>query len=246
MSKLVQTLKDAGYGHRLFTEKQLARLVGGTDARRYGLVNRALKQGYLTRIKRGLYALDSRHSQSAPHPFAVAQALGPGSYVSFETALSFHEWIPEAVYTTACVTPGRKSEARDTDRFGHFSFHPLAIEPYQFLVAVDRLEVGKSIALVAQPLRALMDMVAFRKARWTGFDWIERGLRIERSRLTSLHRSDFALLRPVYKHAQVRLFLDALEQDVMSLKEAGTTARTATDDCPHSGEAAILRCEQPA
>jgi len=48
MSKLVQTLKDAGYAHRLFTDRQLARLVDGGDARRYGLVNRALKDGSLT------------------------------------------------------------------------------------------------------------------------------------------------------------------------------------------------------
>jgi hypothetical protein len=30
------------------------------------------------------------------HPFAVAQALLPGSYVSFETALAFHGWIPHS------------------------------------------------------------------------------------------------------------------------------------------------------
>ena len=230
MSKLVQTLKDAGYAHRLFTDRQLARLVHGGDARRYGLVNRALKDGSLTRIKRGLYALGERYQQGAPHPFAVAQALMPGSYISFETALSYHGWIPEAVYTTASVNTGRKTLTRDTDRFGQFSFHPLAIAPYQFLVSVDRIGMGKSVALVAQPLRALMDLVALRKANWAGLDWIEQGLRIERSRLMALHRSDFDALRDVYKHRQVRLFLSALEQAVMSLKESGSLSGKGADD----------------
>tara|TARA_R110002126_G_scaffold160931_1_gene308722 strand:- start:800 stop:1492 length:693 start_codon:yes stop_codon:yes gene_type:complete len=230
MSKLVQTLKDAGYAHRLFTDRQLARLVDGGDARRYGLVNRALKDGSLTRIKRGLYALGGPDTQSAPHPFAVAQALVPGSYVSFETALSYHGWIPEAVYTTASVNTGRKTLTRDTERFGHFSFHPLAIAPYQFLVSVDRIGMGKSVALVAQPLRALMDLVALRKANWAGLDWIEQGLRIERSRLTALQRSDFDALRDVYKHRQVRLFLGALEQAVMGLRQSGSLSGKGNDD----------------
>jgi hypothetical protein len=230
MSKLVQTLKDAGYEHRLFTDRQLARLLGVGDARRYGLVNRALKDGSLTRIKRGLYALGDRYQHGAPHPFAVAQALVPGSYISFETALSYHGWIPEAVYTTASVNAGRKTLTRDTDRFGHFSFHPLAIAPYQFLVSVDRVEMGKSVALVAQPLRALMDLVAFRKASWTGLEWIEQGLRIERSRLTALHHSDFNALRDVYKHKLVRFFLRALEQDVMTLKTSGNLSGKGRDD----------------
>ncbi|MEQ9434245.1 MAG: hypothetical protein RJQ02_00340 [Hyphomonas sp.] len=106
MSKLIQALKDAG---RLITDRQLARAVGGGDARRYGLVNRALKDGSLTRIRRGLYTLGEPFQKNTPHPFVVAQALMPESYVSFETALSHYGWIPEAVYTTSSVRPGRKT-----------------------------------------------------------------------------------------------------------------------------------------
>src|SRR3546814_19746408 len=77
-------------------------------------------------------------------------------------------WIPEAVFTTASVTPGRKTLHFDTPDFGAFSFHPLAIADYRFLIGVDRVQMGKLTAFVAQPLRALMDLVALRKEQWSG------------------------------------------------------------------------------
>ncbi|MEX1251619.1 MAG: hypothetical protein WEA77_10545 [Hyphomonas sp.] len=219
MSRLVDAIESAGYGDRILTETQLSRIVGGGDASRYGLVNRALKDGSLIRIRRGLYAISTRQPLSI-HPFVVAQSLRPGSYISFESALSFHGWIPEAVYTTTSVTPDRKTIERETDVFGHFSFNPIAIKKYGFLISVDRVTMGASIALVAQPLRALMDLVAFRKTDWQGMGWIEDGLRIDLANLETLRKSDFSSLRPVYKHKRARRFLDEFETAVLSLKSA--------------------------
>ncbi|MCA8891436.1 MAG: hypothetical protein KDA56_06370 [Hyphomonas sp.] len=229
MNTLVEMIQDAGYADRILTEKQLARILGSGDASRYGLVNRALKDGSLARIMRGLYTLSGKQSSSL-HPFVVAQSLRPGSYVSFESALSYHGWIPEAVYTTTSVTPGRKSFERETSKFGHFSFHPIAIEKYGFLISVDRVRLGTSIAMVAQPLRALMDLVAFRKIEWQELAWIEHGLRIERSDLVSLRKSDFSSLHSVYKHRRARGFLDALENEVLALKSADPNRKNPRND----------------
>ena len=101
---------------------QLGEAIDGGAARRYALVNRALKDGSLVRLKRGTYLLGKSYRSDAIHPFAVAQALIPGSYVSFETALAHHGWIPEAVYATASVTPGRKTLEFDTPVMGRFTF----------------------------------------------------------------------------------------------------------------------------
>lgn len=54
MNVLADQVTAAGYANRILTERQLARLLGGTEARRYGLVNRALRAGALERVKRGL------------------------------------------------------------------------------------------------------------------------------------------------------------------------------------------------
>lgn len=220
MSSLFKQVSRSKLAERIFNEDQLRELLGGSDARRHALVHRALKDGSLIRLKRATYMLGQRTSNDAIHPFVAAQALLPGSYISFETALAYHGWIPEAVFTTASVSPSRKTITYDTPSFGQFSFHPLALKEYQFLTSVDREKFGKLAAFVAQPLRALMDLVALRKERWSGLDWLTTGMRIDEDRLLSLKRKDFSALRPVYKHKAANHFLHSLENAILTNKGA--------------------------
>lgn len=215
MSEWIDRLESAGFGDRVISAKQLARTVGGSNSRRYGLVNRALKRGTLQKVKRGLYTLGGRYERPID-PYVVAQALDPGSYVSFETALSYHGWIPEAVWVTASVTPGRKSLAHETVRFGRFSFHPLATKKCGFLIGVTHKRIGNGSALVAQPLRALMDLVAERKVEWQGLGWIVEGLRIDEDHLRERSSDAFDALQRVYKHKRVQDFLQSLSEAVQS------------------------------
>lgn len=222
MSSLAQQISAAGLADHVLSERQLARVLGGGDARRYGLVNRALKDGSLLRVKRGTYVLGQRYRSETVHPLVLAQSLVPGSYVSFESALAWHGWIPEGVFTTASVTPGRKTLHYETTSFGAFDFHPLAIADYRFLTVVNRVELGKRSAFIAQPLRALMDLVALRKESWSGLDWLIHGLRIDEGELAGLGRRDFAKLKPVYKHKAVNGFLTALEDAVTMARKASS------------------------
>lgn len=220
MSTLATQVTHSSLADRIFNEAQLGELLGGSDARRYALVHRAVKDGSLIRLKRATYMLGQRSRSEGVHPFAAAQALLPGSYVSFETALAHHGWIPEAVVTTASVTPGRKTVTHDTPILGYFSFHPLALREYQFLTSVHREKLGKLTAFVAQPLRALIDLVALRKEHWTGLDWLTMGMRIDEDQLRSLRRKDFAALRPVYRHRGANEFLHSLEDALLTIKGA--------------------------
>ncbi|CAM5608965.1 hypothetical protein GS397_06280 [Sphingobium yanoikuyae] len=224
MSALASNLSDGKLAGRIFDERQLAEAIGGSDARRYALVNRALKDGTLVRLKRGAYLLARSSRADTPHPFAVAQALLPGSYVSFETALSYHGWIPEAVYVTANVTPGRKTLEFETPVMGRFSYHPLAIQKYQFLVGVERLKLGALTAFVATPLRALLDLVALRKSSWTDLGLLTAGLRIDEDHILSIKAREFATLRGVYKHKAVNDFLRSLELDVSADRSPSSEA----------------------
>jgi hypothetical protein len=218
MRNFVEQIVDANLADRIFSERQLAEILGGSDASRYGLVNRALKDGSLIRLKRGTYALDKRNRNESVHPFGAAQALLPGSCVTFETALAYHGWIPEAVYTVASVTPGRKTITRNTPDFGQFTFHPLAIHDYQFMTSVAREKLGSLTAFIAEPLRALMDLVALRKTQWSGLDWLTVGMRIDQDHLLSLRRKDFSALKSVYKHKAVNEFLHSFESSILSAK----------------------------
>jgi predicted transcriptional regulator of viral defense system len=225
MDSLIAKITSAGYADRILTDQQIGRLLGGSDDRRYGQVKRALQSGALVRIKRGLYVLAERHRKHPLHPFALAQALVAGSYISMEAALAFHAWIPEAVYTSVSVTPDRKSQEIDHPNFGHFEFKPLALHKSGFLAGVQRHVVSNQAVLVASPLRALMDLVAFRKQEWEGIAWLEKGMRVDRAHLLQIRSKDFSNLQGVYKHKAVNEFLSRLALDVRALKSSKAHTR---------------------
>lgn len=207
MQALTEQLLFHPLRERILDEGQLANIVGGSPARRYGLVNRALQAGELQRLMRGLYVLPQRFRQTCLHPFVIAQRLQATSYISFETALAWHGWIPEAVYSTASVTPGRKTLEYKPEPFGHFSYHPLAIHTGYFLVQVERIELEGQAALVAHPLRALMDWVCLHKQSWQGLAFLEEGLRIESEYFQQVTLADIEALQRVYKHQYMQAYL---------------------------------------
>jgi len=214
MQSLTERLIELELANRVLSDKQLARVVGGSPQRRYGLVNRAMKAGELLRLTRGSYLLAERFRDYPSHPFALAQAFVPGSYVSFETALAHHGWIPEAVYTTASVTPGRKSLDYDHPVFGRFSFHPLAIQAGSFLELVEHMQITQQSLLVAEPFRALMDLVCLRKVEWQGMEWLTEGMRVDYEYLQNITSADIRTLALVYKQKRVNSFLTSLAREL--------------------------------
>ena len=207
-------LIQQGYADRFVRTTQLDRLITGSPARRYSLVHRSMKSGELVRLQRGLYILADQYRSTPCHPFATAQALVPTSYISFETALAYHGWIPERVFTVASVVPGRKSRKYQHEQLGSYSFHPLAVQPGSFLELVDRVQMGSQLALIAHPCRALMDLVYLRKISWKGLDWLLRGLRIDWESLSSISEEEVQTLNRVYKHKRVKDFLAGLCQEL--------------------------------
>lgn len=214
MQTLTETLIQQGLTERVLSERQLERAIGGSATRRYGLVNRALKAEELIRIRRGLYVLPPKYRTEPPHPFAVAQAIEPGSYVSFETALSTHGWIPEGVRVTASVVPGRKSSLLEHPLLGSFTFHPLALHKEHFLELIERRQFGSQTAWVAKPLRALMDLVTLRKLEWQGLAWLTDGMRIDLQLLRKVTRTHIQTLSSVYKQQRPNIFLGALAKEL--------------------------------
>ncbi len=210
MNVLIKKIIEQGLTDRFIKSSRIKHLIGGSPGRRYGLVNRAIKSGDLVQIQRGLYILSSSYRKTPLHPFTVAQALAPGSYISFETALSFHGWIPERVYTTSSVIPGRKSRLYENKKMGNYGFHPLAIKPGFFLELVDTIKIGDQQILTADPCRALIDLICWRRIPWRGLDWLCDGLRIDLDSLDGITKKDIKTLSQIYKHKQVQSFIYSL------------------------------------
>ena len=214
MQTLTDMIVSHGLANRFLSVSQLKRLTGEGLQRRYGLVNRALKAGELIRLQRGVYVLVNRYRDAPCHPFAVAQALVPGSYVSFETALTFHGWIPEYTLTAASVVPGRKSRNYEHESMGRYTFHPLAVRDGFLLELVSRYQIDGQTMLVADPLRAVLDLVCLRKVSWQGIAWLIEGLRIDSDALSAVSADDFLVLKQAYRHKRVRGFLAALRREL--------------------------------
>lgn len=214
MTPLTELIIKSGDENRALTARHLERLLGGSDARRYGLVNRALKAGELLKARRGLYVLAQEYRKVPVHPFALAQQLMPGSYVSAESALSFHGWIPEAVRSVLSITAKGKSVSYEHDVLGKFEFRRMTVNSGYFLQAVSRYELQHQVALIADPLRALLDLVYLRKLPWQGLDYLLDGLRIDEQAIRSLPSSAITQLLAIYKGKREKDFIEGLLREL--------------------------------
>jgi predicted transcriptional regulator of viral defense system len=210
MKMLIELIKTAGLADRVVTDGQLARLLDGTPQRRYNLVNRALHRGDMLRLRRGHYLLASAVQQGTIHPFVLAQALLPGSYISFETALSFHGWIPESTPMTMSVTPDRRKQILNIPKFGQFQYYPLALCAGWFLEGVERQTVAGRNFLIAQPLRALLDVFCLRKLNYPNLSGLIEGMRIDAEELETINEEALDRMRPVYQHMRMDTFISAM------------------------------------
>ncbi len=62
------------------------------------------KQGFIIRLKRGLYVANPKHSGKTLSSELIANHLYAPSYISMSTALRYYGLIPEAVYVHQSMT----------------------------------------------------------------------------------------------------------------------------------------------
>ena len=94
----------------IFTRTEAAAWAGGGAARLDALLKRAVPAGEVLRIRRNLYCLHERYTHRRIDPFELAQRIHGPSYISLESALSLHGWIPEAVQAITSVSVERSRE----------------------------------------------------------------------------------------------------------------------------------------
>ncbi len=217
MQTLTEKVVNSPLRNRIFSDIELSRLLCGSAQSRYGLVHRALAAGEIIRIRRGFYVLDNRFRDVRYHPFSVAQALVPLSYISFETALAWHGWIPEAVHVIASVIPDRKKSSLEHPLLGDFTFTPLALVKQNYLTGVLRIQQDRQVFLLASPLRALFDLICQRKLFWSGMGALTGGLRIDEDLLAAVRQEDCLSYLALYQHQRTQIFIKSLAQDLAAM-----------------------------
>ena len=119
----MQTITEIGLQRAkrgVFTRRQAACWVDSSGARLDALLKRAVNAQEIWRIHRGLYCLSNRHTQHPINPFELAQRIHGPSYISLETTLSYHGWIPEAVH--AITSTSLERSRTFSTPLGLFSF----------------------------------------------------------------------------------------------------------------------------
>jgi len=149
------------------------------------------------------------------------------SFISLESALSYHGWIPEAVYVTTCVSKWREREFKTS--VGSYSYKRVPED--HFFTGVDRIESEDGDFFMATPWRAIADMIYTRHNSWRKFlepeldlkPWknledLELALRIDRQDLIDSDKKMLGLLVESYPVPRVcknlKIFLEEISLDM--------------------------------
>lgn len=207
---LEQTLRQ--YPRPCITDAELETLLGEVSPdSRYGRVKRLLGQHKLIHLRRGLYGLgDELGYPFKPHPFELAAYIYGPSYISLESALAYHQLIPEAVPTITSASSKRSKDFHTP--FGTFAYNHLPCEKLYTLV--DRVKEGQYTFFMARPWKAIADYVFCYKKDWNGIEPLLKSLRLDYEDLPVLSDEDAALLVEYYQTHRLTKFFQGVQKDL--------------------------------
>lgn len=194
------------------TGTELKSLLPGTDDARKAIIKRAIHEGYLQRLRRDYYLI--RHIPNKPmiNTFELAQFIYGPSYISFESALSYYGWIPERVAVT-CSATTKQTKSFNTP-IGEFSFEKTPNNSFKLGVSYINEENAKY--LIADPWKAIADMIYCRKKVWVTLTDLIHDLRIEKDSIQTHNLELLSKLSNEYPHKFTRqtlqIFLKELNQ----------------------------------
>jgi len=195
----------------VFTASEIYLLIPGSADTRYALIKRAIADGDIIQIKRGVYTLSDLYRKAKLNLYSVSLIMVPQSYISVETALSNYGWIPEAVKSITAVTSRPSTEF--ITPIGHFSYERV---PQNILFAgVERMQDNDgNVWFQATPLKALADYVYLHQCDWNSSQPLIESLRIERENLEKINEDNFKELEGIYRSRRVLGFLAGLKKEL--------------------------------
>lgn len=119
-------------------------------------ISRLEQAGKIIRLKRGLYIISPELNNSQVSTPLIANHLYGPSYVSFETALSYHGCIPERTYLIKSATAKRKKFYKTP--FGNFEY--ITVPVLWFAIGLQQVIVIDNYAfIIASAEKALCDLI---------------------------------------------------------------------------------------
>lgn len=193
-----------------FGENEAQTIFKGTAHSRYSFFKRAVAAKELIHLRRGLYLLSEKNRRHSLNLFVIAQKIYGPSYISFESALSQHGWIPEAVFGISSA--GLKRSKTFKTPVGIFSYQKVVADP--FFVQVEAVSTEEGNYYLSSPWRALADYVYIHKKDWKGLHPLIHSLRIDEENFAESKKEDLEELLQIYSHYGVRRFLKGVMKEL--------------------------------
>lgn len=118
-------------------------------------ISRWVNDGKVIRLHKGLYTLSEPYRKTDFQPFCIANSLKKASYVSLQSALSWHGLIPEYVPSVTCVTTDRPQTIETP--IARFEFRHIS-DKY-FWGYQEILLKSEQTSFIASPEKALLDIL---------------------------------------------------------------------------------------
>ena len=164
------------------------------------------ESGEVVRVKKGLYLPGWRQGEEmAVDPLVLAGLIYGPSYVSLETALSWHSLIPERTEEITSITM-KRAKCFDT-AVGRFRYVPVNERAYACGVRLETARGGGYF--LAEPEKALCDRIARVRSLAAIRDveaLLEEDLRIDRAVLESFRIDLVAEIAGRYRRRSVSIF----------------------------------------
>ena len=127
-----------------------------------GLLRRQMvdwvKRGLVIVLKRGVYTLNAADRVAGLSPYFLANNLYSPSYISLESAMTYHGFILEKVHLVTSITTKKTQEFHN--KIGDFKYHHIKPSFFDYFVTV-RDEFGNDFYL-ATPEKTLLDFIYIR------------------------------------------------------------------------------------
>jgi len=196
----------------IFTDSFLFNNLKGSKDSKYSRIKRWLKNGTIIRLKRGIYVLGEKYRNKGTNLYQAAQMIYGPSCISLESALSYHGWIPEAVYTITSAVSKRAKEIKTP--IGVFSYSPVKYR--NFFAGVERVESENGSFLMASPWRALADYVYIYRKKWKGLKPVTESLRVDPE---NYKNTNFRILEELYNsssNSRVKDFIENCRKELLA------------------------------
>ena len=193
-------------------------------------IQQLVKNGWLIRIKRGLYVITDLSSRGflSVSPYAIANLLVEESYISFEAALAYRGMFDQFTGQFTSISL-KQYKVTDLDSIQY----RFTKTQQKMFVGWETVEIENMLAKIAFAEKALVDLIHFRKGKYV-VDLVTEKLQNYQEDLDTDKLFKYASLASLKTMKVLGFVFDLLgmnsEQFFQSISNSRSTHRMSPDD----------------